>query len=426
MNSPLLKRLVSLVIALLLLTYIGYQIYNAHYSPIRTETATYAEASNTIQANGIAIRQETIVPGKTSGVIDDVIPNGGKVAKGGRIALVYDNPQSAASQQQLLNLNAEISKLQTLALPGDTYAASVDTVNKQIELKLLDLLGQVNSCNFSGLSESRKDFLYDLNERQVVTGQAPNFSARIAALQGQRAALSQSNSQPVGSIAAPAPGYFINTTDGFEKLFQFESVPNLTPAEIKAGLGMSPAVTGDTIGKICSSYNWYFVFVLPDNQVSQIRLDDTVSIQFPFASSEAIPATVVSVNKTAAEAAVILRSNYMNASIASIRKQTAQIETDSYSGIRVSQKAVHFETVSKSEKGKNGKITTIKKNVKGVYVLHGSEILFKEIKPLYSNENYVICDQNPSEDDLMTDTTVKLSDEVVVEGTDLFDGKVVK
>ena len=60
-------------------------------------------------------------------------------------------------------------------------------------------------------------------------------------------------------------------------------------------------------------------------------------------------------------------------------------------------------------------------------MLHGTEIRFRQIIPLFSTSSYVICKQYPDEsDDLMTDETVQMYDEVVIEGTDLYDGKVVK
>ena len=68
----------------------------------------------------------------------------------------------------------------------------------------------------------------------------------------------------------------------------------------------------------------------------------------------------------------------------------------------------------------------VTKEVNGVYVMLGSEIVFRLIVPLYSTSTYVICDPNPDEDELMTSETVQLYDEIVVEGTDLYDGKVVK
>jgi hypothetical protein len=426
MNSPLLRRLASGILAILILTYVGYQVYNARFSKIQTETAAYATVSNTIQANGIAVRRESVLTGQSGGVIDYVIPNGGKVSKGGKVAQIYADSQSAMNQRKLQSLDAEIARLRNLSAPGDTYAASPDTINSQINRKLGDILGSANAGDYTDVAGGREDFLYLLNERQMVTEKTPDFSARINTLQAQRDALAKSDTQPTGSVTAPAPGYFINTADGFETVFDIGTVLNLTASELKTELGAQPAPPQNAVGKICSDFNWYFAFILPENQLAQIRLGSTVSIQFPFASSEAVPATVAAVNKSASEAAVILESNYMNSSIASIRKETAQIRTDEYTGIRVSQKAVHFETVSKTTKDKNGKSTTVKKNVEGVYVMEGNQVLFRQIVPLYSTENYVVCDVNPSEDDLMTASTVQLSDEVVVEGSDLYNGKVVE
>ena len=66
------------------------------------------------------------------------------------------------------------------------------------------------------------------------------------------------------------------------------------------------------------------------------------------------------------------------------------------------------------------------KDVKGVYILYGNSIKFVEIVPLYSSNNYVICDPDPDTSELMTSETLTLYDEVVVGGKDLYDGKMVK
>ncbi len=425
MNSPLLKKIASGVLGVLILFYVGYQIYSVRATKLQTETAVYATVSNTIQAQGVAVRQETPVTGQVNGVIDYVVENGGKVSKGGKIAQIFADSQTAVNQKKLQSINGEIAQLQTLSAPGDTYAASPDTINGQINLRLTDLLGNVNEGKFSDLSESRDQFLYLVNERQIVTDKAANFETRIHALTAQRDALLKGNTQPTGSIAAPASGYFTNQADGFESAFDYSAIESITPSQLQSALNAQSAVPAGTLGKICSNFNWYYVFTIPENQFAQIRLGDTVSIQFPFASSKAVPATILSLNKSGKEAAVVLKSNYMDSSIVSIRKETAQVVTDKYEGIRISQKAVHFENIKKVTKDAKGNSVTQEKNVKGVYVMQGNQVVFRQIVPLFGTENYVVCDPNPSKDDLMTSATIQLSDVVVVEGSDLYDGKVV-
>ena len=63
--------------------------------------------------------------------------------------------------------------------------------------------------------------------------------------------------------------------------------------------------------------------------------------------------------------------------------------------------------------------------VQGVYVLYGSELVFKEIVPLSTYSTFVLYDPNPEEDATFNGETIKLYDEVVVGGTDLYDGKIV-
>ena len=62
--------------------------------------------------------------------------------------------------------------------------------------------------------------------------------------------------------------------------------------------------------------------------------------------------------------------------------------------------------------------------VQGVYVIYGNKLVFEEINIIYSEKDFVICDT--SLDGLKTGSTIKLYDEVVVQGKELYDGKAVR
>jgi hypothetical protein len=428
MNSPLFRRIASAVVAILLFIYIGYQIYNSNHEPVQIETAIYTNAGDTIQVNGTAIRKEKLINSNSNGVITYLINDGGKVAKGGKVAQIHANPQDANSQQQLENLNRQIVKLEKLNSPGNTYAASPDSINKQINIKLIELNESINSNNYIEVSKIREDLLYLINERQIVTNKAENFNSRVSLLKSQYNTISAKNSAPIGYVTAPSSGFFISSTDGYEHVYDYSKIPTLLPDEFKNMQKASPQISNSAIGKISENFDWYFAFIVPQNQSNKFKLGNRVNIQFPFASSEIIPATIEAVNQkdNKSEALVVLKSDYMNSSLADIRNQTAKVQLESYEGIQVSQDAVHFETIEKTVKNKDGKTSNIKKEVQGVYVMRGSEMQFRQIIPLFSTENYVICDSNPSKENLMTDSTVKLFDEVVIGGTDLYHGKVVR
>ena len=59
-------------------------------------------------------------------------------------------------------------------------------------------------------------------------------------------------------------------------------------------------------------------------------------------------------------------------------------------------------------------------------MLYGSEVQFKQISILYADDDYVICDTSPDEDELFNGETVSLYDKVILKGDDLYDGKVIE
>ena len=56
----------------------------------------------------------------------------------------------------------------------------------------------------------------------------------------------------------------------------------------------------------------------------------------------------------------------------------------------------------------------------GVYVIQGGRIVFKPVTRLYSEETFVICER----DEFGGSDVLQLFDEVIVEGVELYDGKV--
>lgn len=432
MNSFRTKKAVSTLLALLLLFYVGYQVYRSHYSSVRTETATYFTASSTVQADVVAIRKETLLKGKSGGVVDYVVSPGEKVAKGETVAKLYRNEGQAVAQRQLEQVTSQISQLQSLQSPGDSLStAGMDSANSRICRSVEQLLGTMNTGDLTSAFE-QKDALLDLmNEKQIATGKVANFNARISALQARQKTLAAQAGSATGSIISPDSGYFIETTDGMESAFDLSKVLSMDCDQIRSARQTAQAPVTGAIGKICDDYIWYLACVIPADQVVNFRQIDSgrqISVRFPFVSDASVPASVAAVNQKSqnSEAALILECKDMNKEIAGIRCETAQIITQQYTGIRVSQKAIHFETVRKPGKDPSGKEAAGEKNVQGVYVMHGNQIEFRQIVPEFSTDNYVICDPSPDKAALYTKDTVNLYDEVVVEGTDLYDGKVVQ
>lgn len=431
MNSTLARRLISLVIALLLLSYIGYQIYQANYSQVRTETAVFASLGDSAQTEGVVIRKETLLTKNTDGVVAYEVEDGGRMSKGGTVASVYPSAQAAAAEQQVQLLREELNELtQMNKSSGNVQLVNPESLTQQIHMDLYELLESNSEGSRNGVQEKKQDVLSLINQWQIVTGKAENFDARIQALNSQITALSGSSSAKTGAITAPAAGYFIANVDGYESAYSYENVRSLSVADLKKEVQPSD-VPANVVGKMCENFDWYLACIVPAETAEKLKEGNLITVDMPFATTSSIPARIVSVNQEdkESEAAVILRCNYMDSALANIRKETIRLNINTYEGVRVSQRAVRFVTMTKTFPDEEGAETEVTREVRGVYVLHGSEIKFVEIIPVFSSNNYVICKVNLNEQekqDLMTDSTISLYDEVVVGGSDLYDGKIVK
>ena len=84
-----LRRLLTAVAALFLVAYVGYQAFQLLYSPLETETVRNYSVYDTVDAEGITIRNETVIPAETEGYRYYTLANGSKVAMNGQIAEIY-------------------------------------------------------------------------------------------------------------------------------------------------------------------------------------------------------------------------------------------------------------------------------------------------------------------------------------------------
>ena len=99
MNSKKIRTLGAVVLAFLVLLYVGYQAYQATHQSIRTETAMYGEVSDVLQAQGFILRNETVIDESYSGVLSYRVADGSRVSRGGVIADIFSNESDAASQR---------------------------------------------------------------------------------------------------------------------------------------------------------------------------------------------------------------------------------------------------------------------------------------------------------------------------------------
>ena len=392
-----------------------------------TETVYKATVSDSISTTGFVIRDEEYIKNSSDGVLVYQVSNGEKITANGTIANIYSSEADAVNFQRICDIDEEISELEALNNVLSSANVGLDSVNNRLDQKLTSFINTVNNRDFESISSVESDLLSAIYRKQIITGDQKNFDNKIEELKAEKESLENSSNDSTGEITTENAGYFVSSIDGFEKSFSIDDLDQISYSdlnEVKAD-----SVDPDNfVGKVIKGVNWYLACPVSNEQAVAItHSNSSITVKIPYATSASIPAKVVCVNEFADEnkAVAIIECNYMSPALSQIRNEAVEIELNTYEGLKVNKAALHDDIMTKTVTDENGEQTTKESKIQGVYVKYGNQIIFKQVYIIYSDEDYIICSENPSNDVLFNGTTIELYDEVVIEGEDLYDGKLI-
>ena len=106
-----------------------------------------------------------------------------------------------------------------------------------------------------------------------------------------------------------------------------------------------------------------------------------------------------------------------------LRVQTVDIVTEQVEGIRIPRKALRVQTVDMETDGGSGTDpVTVQKNVYGVYTVVGTQAEWQEVEVLYTGDTFYLV-QPVNEDSAVR---LRAGDEVILNSSGIYDGKVVR
>lgn len=394
-------RILATSAGILLIVYLLYQTVFTSLSSIKTETAIAYTAEETISAEGYIIRDETIITSDDAkgGVLNYEIADGNRVAKGGKVAGVYKSERDVEIKAQIAELDNQISNLSVVCNMDMSNVTDLSRIDNQIKTGLIDLLDSVDGGDYSSLSAAADEYLTLLNKRLVAIGAETNFSARLATLQSRKAELEAQLGTAI-DITSESAGYFVSSIDGYENVLGTDSVKTLTKEQLES-IKPEETKTENVIGKTVDSVDWYIATVLSFEDSLKFTEGQALRIRVPLQTATELPVTVEKINRDAAssETVIVFKCGYMNGELSLIRTQPLTIIVSSSEGLYVPNDA-----------------RRIVDDQIGVFVKTGNAIKFKPIEVIYNGTGFVICKK---------DGELRLYDEVIVKGNDLYDGKIV-
>lgn len=387
-------------IILLISVFIIHQLISSLYTPISTESATFYSSADGFNITGVIIRNETLVTYDGNGVMHFVTSDGNRVAKDGVIVNVYDSESASITVSQTRMLEQKIADIEDILGYNDIEAANLDLINARVKERVNQLILDTATGKYDSVSKSSQELLSSLNRKQAALGVTDNLTAELEALKAQ---LPTVPATPKEQILASQSGYFVSSTDGYEQVFTPDILADINPEFLDKA--SSKETENNVIGKIVSDYEWYIAANVSLNESLNFKEGDKLKIQTSLKSSPTLSVEVkkINISEDTERAVIVFSCNDMNSELASMRSDAMTVIKTEYSGLRVPRKALR-----------------VVNSVKGVYVLSGMQVKFVPIEIAYSNDSYIICEKQTD-----SDNALKLYDQVIVKGKNLYDGKIV-
>lgn len=394
--------IMKIILVVLASVFVIHQSVATFYKPISTESAVYYTSVDGFKITGIVIRNEILVKSSKNGVLHFMIDDGIRVAKNGTVANVYESESASITLSEIDSVKAKIEDIEDIMSFNNLQAANLDLINNRVFENLNRLVISTSAGNFDDVSDSAKQLLSSINRKQAATGENTDFSSQLSLLNSQLKELKVSLPNAKGKIKAEQSGYFLSKTDGYETVLTTDDLTKFTP-EFLNNLKKKD-VSKNVVGKIVSDYEWYIAAKVSLNESLKYKEGDSLHINTSVKSSPNLPVTVkkINISQSSPDAVVVFACSDMNSELASMRSGPMTVINKQYSGLKVSKKALR-----------------VVDSQKGVYVVSGMQAKFKPVEIVYSNDEFMICKKKENDGEL------RLYDQVIVKGKNLYDGKIV-
>ena len=395
-------HVVGLLALALVSVYIIVQCFVIFRRSYKTETAIKYTLAESITLDGVVAFDSVDVAG--SGDLGYLVQDGERVTNGTTVAEVYTDDSQGLQRERLDRLERTIT---LLTKSQNSTGSDLSVLTNQTKQALYNLLDKINTAQYSGITDAEDTFLLAQNRLQVSTGQTAGFADTIAALQGEYDSI-KAQLDALQTITATTNGYFSSTAASPAIAADRQALDDADPATLQKMLADGfPAAATDRAGQITTGFSWKFYAVCDLDTATRFDNISSVKISVPGKQNTPLSATVeeVTLDKDNGIAKIVLQCQTINAEVLSFGQETAQIDLKTYEGIRIDKEALH-----------------IVDGQRGVYVKYGNLQRFLKITTLYENDSYILIPENGKSG---TDNEVRLYDEIIVQGTNLQDGKLL-
>ena len=393
-------KLATLLLVLFMLVYAVFQGWRGLTSGYQTESAYEFEIARYCATEGLLVRTEEVIPQTAGGQVRYLLAEGEKFRADTPLAQVFSSQEAAEAAAHQAVVRRERDLLEAIQRSTDTSrTADIESLNREISVSLRRLTQSAAEKDLEEVSRLHLTLVEKIGRQRLVTGQNTGFGERIQELNGElRGGGGGQN------LYSSKVGYFSRYVDGYEETYTPDPLEGLDTATLRELLERDYPNDPGSFGKSVTDFTWYYATIIPKDNVESFYVGAKVDLTFIGGGEQAVPGKVIELKSDEnGDALAVIQSTSIIPDAVSHRTASVKISFSNYKGLRISRRALR-----------------ILEGQKGVYVKSGYSVKFKKVDILYTGPDYYLCrTQYGSSDQL------NLFDEVIVEGTDLYDGKPI-
>lgn len=386
-------------------------------SRIETTIVRSGAEEDSIPVEGFLFRDQTVIYAPSDGYLYCEAAEDERVSLGEVVMYIYKSEINLSATNELKNIEKEISELSAGLRTAEIFSSDTAKLEQTIAQSLRSVPKAGARDDMEKVAEISDAVNSLIEKRRIISGeiQATNPSDELAALKAQKAELEKKYNIERTIIHAPKTGAFTARIDGLEEKLSLAALENVNAAYIKelnklsAEAKTSETVTaGEPIGKIVNNYTWSIAAQVSKTAVEGLNVGDKLNIRFSDVGTQVVAGTVSKITpEESGKVVLVVSSNKYIDKIYSLSKAKVEFVKDSFKGLRIPAKSLRMTD-----------------GVMGVYVVRSNKARFVPVELLYNGKDWVVVKQKTESAE--NPMVLKLYDELIIGGKDIYEGKVVR
>ncbi len=404
-----------LIIAFVLI--VAVNVMSSYGSRLETTIVRSGSEESIVSADGYIFRDQTVILAPESGYLYCEVPEDERVSRGEVVMSLYKNEVNVAANSELKKIDEQISELSKGLRTSDVFSSDTAKIEQTISqsLRVVPKAGARNDmASVAEIGESVNELI---EKRRIISGEAESVdrNKELEKLKQQKLELEQKYNIERTLIHAPKSGAFTSRIDGMEEKTTLAALDGINAEYLKelnksykTAQTREQASAGEPIGKIVNNFSWSIAALVPANSVEGLKVGNTLNIRFSDIGIETMEGTVSKITAEDSDKVIlVVTSNKYIDMIYSMSKAKVEFVKDTFGGFRIPAKALRMT---------DGEM--------GVYVVRSNKARFIPVELLYNGKDWVVVEEKLESAE--NPIVLKLYDELIISGRDIYEGKVVR